>query len=210
MWNPFVSFKYDRKSDGVAFFGIPSSPFPCHSDTPYTYPLHSLHFYTLYFLDDSYHLIILLHLNTVLCVRCCVQLLSSVTSDSLWFCGLQPTRPLCLWNFLERILEWVDISYSRGSSKLRDWIHVPCISCFGRQILYHCTTWESRLNTAAAKSLQSCPTLCDLIDGSPPGSAVPGILHTRTLEWVAVSFSNAWKWKVKVKSLSCVWPLATL
>ena len=62
---------------------------------------------------------------------------------------------------------------------------------------------------AAAKSLQSCPTLCNPIDGSPPGSLVPGILQTRTLEWVAISFSNAWKWKVKVKSLSCVWILAT-
>ena len=61
---------------------------------------------------------------------------------------------------------------------------------------------------AAAKSLQLCPTLCDHIDGSPPESAVPGILQARTLEWVAISFSNAWKWKVKVKSLSRVWPLA--
>ena len=57
---------------------------------------------------------------------------------------------------------------------------------------------------AAAKSLQLCPTLCNPIDGSPPGSAVPGILQARTLEWVAISFSNAWKWKVKVKSLSRV------
>ena len=55
---------------------------------------------------------------------------------------------------------------------------------------------------AAAKSLQSRPTPCDPMDGSPPGSAVPGILQARTLEWVAISFSNAWKWKVKVKSLS--------
>ena len=62
---------------------------------------------------------------------------------------------------------------------------------------------------AAAASLQSCPTLCDPIVGSPPGSAVPGILQARTLEWVAISFSNAWKWKVKVKSLSCVRLLAT-
>ena len=54
---------------------------------------------------------------------------------------------------------------------------------------------------AAAKSLQSCPTLCDPIDGSPPGFPVPGILQARTLEWVAISFSNAWKWKNKVKSL---------
>ena len=66
-----------------------------------------------------------------------------------------------------------------------------------------------RFNAAAAaagKSLQSCSTLCDPIDGSPPGSAIPGILQARTLEWVAISFSNAWKWKVKVKSLSHVWP----
>ena len=64
-------------------------------------------------------------------------------------------------------------------------------------------------NAAAAKSLQSCLTLCDPIDGSPPGSPVPGILQARTLERVAISFSNAWKWKVKVKSLSRVWLLAT-
>ena len=62
---------------------------------------------------------------------------------------------------------------------------------------------------AAAKSLQSCLTLCDPIDGSPPGYPVPGILQARTLEWVAISFSNAWKWKVKGKSLSCVRPSAT-
>ena len=62
---------------------------------------------------------------------------------------------------------------------------------------------------AAAKSLQSCPTLCDPIDGSPPGSPIPGILQARTLEWVAISFSNAQKWKVKVKSLSRVRLLAT-
>ena len=66
------------------------------------------------------------------------------------------------------------------------------------------------MNTvAAAKSLQSCPTLCDPIDGSPPGSPVPGILPARTLEWVAISFSNAWKWKEKGKSLSRVWLFAT-
>ena len=65
------------------------------------------------------------------------------------------------------------------------------------------------LTAAAAKSLQSCATLCDPIDGSPPGSAIPGILQARTLEWVPISFSNAWKWKVKVKMLNCVWLLAT-
>ena len=62
---------------------------------------------------------------------------------------------------------------------------------------------------AAAESLQSCPTLCDPIDGSPLASAVPGSLQARTLEWVAISFSNAWKWKVKVKSLSRVQLFAT-
>ena len=62
---------------------------------------------------------------------------------------------------------------------------------------------------AAAKLLQSCPTLCDPIDGSPPGPTVPGILQARTLEWVAISSSNAWKWKVKVKLCSRVWLFAT-
>ena len=62
---------------------------------------------------------------------------------------------------------------------------------------------------AIAKSLQPCLTLCDPIDSSPPGSAIPGILQARTLEWVAISFSNAWKWEVKVMSLSRVWLFTT-
>ena len=62
---------------------------------------------------------------------------------------------------------------------------------------------ESVCNVGA-KLLQSCPTLCNPIGGSWPGSTVPGIFQARTLEWVAISFSSAWKWKVKVKSLSCV------
>ena len=65
------------------------------------------------------------------------------------------------------------------------------------------------LFTVSAKLLQLCLTLCDPIDRSPPGSPVPGILQARTLEWVAISFSNAWKWKVRVKSLSRVQLLAT-
>ena len=63
-----------------------------------------------------------------------------------------------------------------------------------------CQTYHA----ATAKSIQSCPTLCDPIDRSPPDSPVLGILQARTLEWVAISFSNAWKWKVKGKSLSRV------
>ena len=70
---------------------------------------------------------------------------------------------------------------------------------------YHDTAQEGLLNfpaAAAAKSLQLCPTLCDPTESSPPGSAVPGILQARILEWVAISFSNASKWKGKLKSLS--------
>ena len=70
-------------------------------------------------------------------------------------------------------------------------------------IIHYCGL-QDYAAAAAAKSLQSCPTLCDPRDGGPPGSPVPGILQARTLEWVAISFSNAWKGKVKVNSLSCV------
>ena len=70
-----------------------------------------------------------------------------------------------------------------------------------------CTQWNTA--AAAAKSLQSCPTLCDPIDGSPPGSPIPGILQARTLECGAISFSNAWKGKVKLKLHSRAWFLAT-
>ena len=71
------------------------------------------------------------------------------------------------------------------------------------------SSFEFFHNAAAAKSLQLCPTLWNPIDGSPSGSSLPGILQARILEWVAISFSNAWKWKVKVKSFSCVHLFAT-
>ena len=76
--------------------------------------------------------------------------------------------------------------------------------------LFH-QSWSPTFHAAAAaaKLLQLCPTLCGPIDGSPPGSPVPGILQARTLEWVAISLANAWKRKVKVKSLSRVWLCAT-
>ena len=74
------------------------------------------------------------------------------------------------------------------------------------KLLHNCT---HSLAAGTAKSLQLCATLCDPMDGSPPGFSVHGILQARTLEWVAISFSNAWKWKVKVKLLSRVWLLAT-
>ena len=72
--------------------------------------------------------------------------------------------------------------------------------------MYYTWPW---IEEPAAKSLKSCPTLCNPIDGSPPSSPLPGILQARTLEWVAISFSNAWKWRVRVKSLSRVQLLAT-
>ena len=68
---------------------------------------------------------------------------------------------------------------------------------------------DGERGSGTTKPLQSCPTLCYPIDSSPPGSPVPGILQARTLEWVAISFPNAWKWKVKVKLFSCVWPSMT-
>ena len=98
-----------------------------------------------------------------------------------------------------RIWKQVAISFSKGSSRTRDQTWVSRTA--GR--LYQLSHQE--LDTqSAAKLLQSCPTQWDPTDGSPPGSPIPGILQARTLEWVAISFSNAWKWKVKVKSLSRV------
>ena len=116
-----------------------------------------------------------------------------------------------------RTLEWVAISFSNAlkwKMKLLSlvrlfttpWItayQAPLSMGFSRQEYWSGLPLPSPQNAAAA-SLQSCPTLCDPIDGSPSGSPVPGILQARTLEWVAISFSNTWKWKVKVKSLSCV------
>ena len=106
-----------------------------------------------------------------------------------------------------RILEWVAMPSSRGSSWTRDRTRISYVSRTSRQVFF--TTSSTWLYTAVAKSLQSCLTLCDPIDGSPPGAPVPGILQARTLEWVALSFSNAWKWKVKVKSLSRIRLLTT-
>ena len=111
--------------------------------------------------------------------------------------------------FQARILEWVAISSSRGSFQPRDQTHISGLSCIAGGFSTTELTGKPFQWYAAAKSLQSCPTLCDPIDGSPPGSPVPGILQARTVEWVAISFSNAWKWKVKVKSLSRVQLLAT-
>ena len=83
------------------------------------------------------------------------------------------------------------------------------LSKFYRELVILSVLFLSCKAAAAAKSLQSCLTLCDPTDSSPPGSPIPGILQARTLEWVAISFSNACKWKVKVKTLSRIRPSAT-
>ena len=132
---------------------------------------------------------------------CCDQSLSCVRlSAMLWTISSQ--APLSMGILQARILEWVAIFLqgtfpTQGSNlHLLNW-----------QIIYHGATCISPATAAAAKSLQLCPTLCDPIDSSPPGSPIPGILQARTLEWVAIAFSNAWKWKVKL--LSCVRLFAT-
>ena len=102
----------------------------------------------------------------------------------------QVQAPTALCTTGQSVERWVTGTKNRGligkASRLRRW-------------------WTA----AAAKSLQSCPALCDPKDGSPPGCPVPTILQARTLEWVAISFFNAWKWKVKVESLSRVQLLVT-
>ena len=114
----------------------------------------------------------------------------------------------CIWKF--QIFQFV--TRSNFQSHSRDRVLLFCSYILWQNyLLVMCLLFHLSCSSAAAasKSLQSCPTLCDPIDGSPPGSPVPWILQARTLEWVAISFSNAWKWKVKVKSLSRVQLLAT-
>ena len=84
-----------------------------------------------------------------------------------------------------RILERVTMPSSRGSSWPRDRTHISYVSHSGIWVLYHCC-----LAAAAAKLLQSCPTLCNTVDWSPPGSSVRGILQTRILEWIAMPSSR--------------------
>ena len=140
-----------------------------------------------------------------------LQILSESESEVAQSC-LTPCDPMdCSLSgssvhgiFQARVLEWIAISFSRGSSQTRKQNRVSCIAGRGFYRLSHQGSPKHHAAAAAAKSLQSCPTLCDPIHSSPPGSPVPGILQARTLEWVAISFSNAWKWKVKVKSLSSV------
>ena len=108
--------------------------------------------------------------------------------DVIWVANTHTSTHMHFYPFLFKILEYAIILYSDNNIWLFNYTFCAA---------------------AAAKSLQSCPTLRDPIDSSPPGAPVPGILQTRTLEWIAISFSNAWKWKVKVKSLYRAQLLAT-
>ena len=136
----------------------------------------------------------------------CPQLLTFLVLwplDMYWI--IFPDSPACRGQIVALL------GHHNFMSQLLCWINLP-LSLFLQIYIYYwfCFSGESCIHTAAAaKSLQSCPTLCDPMDGSPPGSPVPRILQARTMEWVAISFSNAWKWKVKVKSLSRVRLLAT-
>ena len=98
-----------------------------------------------------------------------------------------------------------------GSEHIKNVYKVPVLKlpkCVGENYVNKAEQ-KNAIHAAAAKSLQSCLTLCNPIDGSLPGSSILGILQARMLEWVAISFSNAWKWKVKMKSLSHVWLFET-
>ena len=143
-------------------------------------------------------------------------------SDSLWPRGLQHTRLPCpslspgVCSSSCPLGRWCCLTISSSAALFSFCFHsfTASGSFLRRQLRYISTlfllmVFPTQLYSAAAKALQSCPTLCDPIDGSPPGSPIPGILQARTLEWVAISFSTAWKWKVKVKLLSRVWLLVT-
>ena len=148
----------------------------------------------------------------------------SVAQSCLTLCDtMDPPGSSVHGIFQAVILEWIVISSSMGSFQPRDktpfllhllhWqVNSWALSHLGSPLFYYMpiVALQDRYNAAAAaKSLQSCLTLCNPLGGSPPGSVVPGIPQARTLEWVAISFSNAWKWKVKVKSLSHVWLFTT-
>ena len=113
----------------------------------------------------------------------------------------------CMMGASFGITNWIRILHFTLPSQIY-YPHTPKIYYLHTHNLRFCFIQEislpSLVSAAAAKSLQSCLPLCDPIDGSPSGSTVPGILQARTLEWVAISFSSAWRWKVKVKSLSRV------
>ena len=113
------------------------------------------------------------------------------------------------WILQARLLEWVTILFSRGSFRNWTWVFWIAGGFFFFFFFFSHLSHQRRPRIKTAAAAKSCPTLCDPTDSSLTGSSVPGILQARTLEWVAIAFSNAWKLKVKVKSLSHVRLLAT-
>ena len=131
--------------------------------------------------------------------------MKSNIKENLWLCvGVEKTFRLFEIFLFCLELEWFLIK----GQNCEEYTYFNCF--FNILILSLLRLPSFHYSSLTAKSLQSWPNLCDPIDGSPQASPVPGILQARTPEWVAISFSNAWKWKVKVKSLSRVWLLATL
>ena len=121
----------------------------------------------------------------------------------MYYCYVWGHKIKHLWD--EMFFQHDFMMFSLKKDKSSPWHHLFEITCY---LVPESLPWEDKHKIVlAAKSLQSCPALCDPIDSSPAGSPVPGILQARTLEWVAISFSNAWKWKVKW--LSCVRLLVT-
>ena len=133
----------------------------------------------------------------------------------MFLCKCFPFLQLFLLPHISAYFEFLHLLKDLTQILLHSLFHpramIICVNRWSSMLVHKegCLTGPASDAAAAAKSLQSCPTLCDPVDGSPPGSPVPGILQARTLERVAISFSNAWKWKVKVKFLSHVRLLAT-
>ena len=135
--------------------------------------------------------------------------LQNVCIVTLWQVYTQPLTWLSLLGGRDGELSSLSAAAAAAAAKSLQLCPTLCNPTDGRTSLIFTFLVSAAAAAAAAKLLQLCSTLCDPINGSPPGSTFPGILQVRTLEWVAISFSNAWKWKVKVKSLSHVWLLAT-
>ena len=136
---------------------------------------------------------------------------SSVTQSCPTFCSpidCSPSDSSVHGIFQSRILEWVDISYSWESSRLRDRTHVPCDSCIARRFFTAEPPGLPPLSPMKwSEVAQSCPTLCDPMDCSPPGSSVHGIFQAWILEWVAISFSRGSSWprdQTLISYISCI------
>ena len=126
---------------------------------------------------------------------------SAPCSESTVLTPVPPGKPQFM------ILAWYNLHYDKCKmffSFCTPSIFTNLLLIYHKQEISFLPIYYTYAMLCYAKSCQSCPTLCDPIDSSPPGSPVPGILQARTLEWVAISFFNAWKWEVKVKLLSCV------